>query len=430
MSGVNETGKVTLLPDEAIPLYARVKRTSTGVALADAGDPTYGSALEQGYIPDTDRDNYQAKISVKVWNACGQHFAIANAAIAAGAEFQGADDGEIAPLTTGPAIGRVGSVAAAGDQAVVAVDYYPPQAGSGSILFGDGMPLSGTSGTGAGDEANNQYYDTTNDVLYVNEGTVASPYWSPASYQQSGLLGTFTDFRDGVGKAVANTDATATIPGSGVRVFGQGIAEDDSGLTVAYAEGGAVASLATTNEAAHTAALSIFGSTLVWQPDVNGAMVIDALVSNSAAITNRALFCGFLGTAADALDPAVTGSGTTLTLVQDDLAGLFFDSGLTDADRLYAPHNKSNEAATIETDATGVDTETDIAAAGTYQRLRVQISEAGAMTCFVNKTQVTSIAASLDADEEVVPVLYIEANTTAVTTLLVKHFAAFTSRAT
>lgn len=307
---------------------------------------------------------------------------------------------------------------------------YPQANDLQKMRGGSGMPASGTSGTGAGSWAYPAtiWQDTDNGNLYVNEGTRASPYWTPVNYQQRNLIAFATDFRDGVGKAVSDTAASATLAGSGVRVFGQGIAETDSGVTVAYTEAGAVASILTTDEAAHVAALSGFGSTLVWQPDVHGRMCIEANVAMSSAITERAFFLGFLGTAADALDPAVTGSTTTLTLVQDDLAGLFFDTGLTDADRLFAPHNKSDEAATIATTATGVDTGTDFPAAGTYIRLRVEISAAGAMTCFANKAQITSIAASLDVDEECVPVLYVESNAASVKTMLCKHFAAWTSR--
>jgi hypothetical protein len=297
---------------------------------------------------------------------------------------------------------------------------------------GAGMPASGTSGTGAGTFAHPDvlYVDTTNHVVYINEGTLASPYWSPLDFEQPGLISCYEDFRNAVGKAASDTAASAVLVRSGLRIHGQGVAELDSGLTVAFAEGGNVASLLTTDEAAHTLAISAgHAGTAVWQPDVNGRMVIDALLAHSSAITERAMFLGFLGTCADALDPAVTGSATTLTLVQDDLAGLFFDSGLTDPDRLFAPHNKSDAAASIATTAAGVDTGVDIPAAGTYTRLRVEIGANGTMTCFKDKVQVTSIAAALDVDEECAPVLYVESNAASVKTMLVKQFAAYTSRA-
>lgn len=305
-------------------------------------------------------------------------------------------------------------------------------------LVGTGGPLSGSSSradylpTGFNVAGfGSTYTDLTNGAVYVNEGTKTNLYWTPISYDQAGVLGWRSDFRDGVGKANSDTGATATIPGSGIRVFGSGIAEIDSGLAIAIAEDGAIGTLqATATTGGLLAALGVGITTSVpFQPDRHGPIVVDALCAQSAAITTRRFFIGFLGTAADALANPVTGSTITITLVQDDLAGLTFDTDLTDADRLFAPHNKSDEAATILTTATGVDTGVDVAAAGTYQRFRVEISAAGVMTCFVDKIQVTQISASLDVDEEVAPVLLICAPTTATKAMLVKYFGAWGVRA-
>jgi len=299
------------------------------------------------------------------------------------------------------------------------------------VLKSATAPLSGTSGTGAGVWAAPGVLlrCTGNKVTYINEGTLASPYWTPVSFDQAGLLAWATDFRDGLGKAHADTAGTATLVGSGIRVHGQGIAETDSGLVVTIGEGGPVAALTTTDEAAHLAALSVGGTTPPFQPDTHGPLVIDATVTMDTAITLRSLFIGFLGSIADALDPPVTGNATTLTLVQDDLAGLVFDAGLTDADGLFAPHNKSDEAATILTTATGVDCSTAFPAAATYQRLRVEMSAAGVMTCFADKVQITSIAAALDVDEEVAPCLLARSTSAAVKTMNITRFATWGSRA-
>ena len=298
---------------------------------------------------------------------------------------------------------------------------------------GSGAPASGTSGIGAKAHSfgpGSLYMDTATKVIYVNENTQASPYWTPVSYDQSGIRAWHSDFRGHSEKAASNTDATAILAESGLRVHGQGIAETDSGFTVAgVAEAGSLGSLLTTNETAHVAALGVGDTTLPFQPDTHGPIVIDVEFTQNTAITARATFCGFIGAAANALDPVCTGSSTTITLVLDDVAGLFQDSGLTDADGVFAPHNKSNEAASLATTATGVDCSTTISAAGTFQRWRVEISTAGVMTCFVNKTQVTSISASLDADEEVAPSFYVESNASAVKTCDVRRFATWGKRA-
>lgn len=300
--------------------------------------------------------------------------------------------------------------------------------GGGQIASGSTPPLSGTSGTPLGMGVGSLYMHTTRGVVFVNEGTGTSPYWTPVSFDQAGLLGWYTDFRDHVGKATSNTDAT-TVLASGVRVHGQGIADTDSGLTVAgVAEVGPVATMVTTNEASHVAALGVGDTTLPFQPDTHGPLVVDVSFSHVTAITLRATFAGFIGAAADALDPAVTGATTTLTLVQDDVAGMLQDVGLTDGDGIFLPHNKSNAAASIATTATGVDLSQTIAAAATYQRWRVEISTAGVATAFIDKVQVGRIAAALDVDEELAPSFYVESTSAATKSTTIKHFATWGHR--
>ena len=299
------------------------------------------------------------------------------------------------------------------------------------VMSNAGPPLSGTSGTGVGDprlEAGSVIEDTTNGVIYVNEGTAVSPYWTPAGLDQAPLFGVHTDFRDQAGKALANTAAEAIIPGSGLRIFGQGIeVNGDSGLVAnAATEGGTTARLHATNETSHLAAIGMDAG--VMQPDQHGKLTVDVEFTSVTNILTRAFFLGFAGTAADALDPVATGATVTLTLVQDDLAGILMDSRLTDAAGLMAAHNKSNEAATLLVAATGVDTGSDMPAAATFVRLRVEITAAGLMVCFKDKVQIASIAASLDADEEVSPVFYVETTTAATKAVDIRRFSAFAYR--
>jgi hypothetical protein len=296
-------------------------------------------------------------------------------------------------------------------------------------LAGVGAPVSGLLGTGRNVAGKGSTYtNISNGVVYVNEYTKAAPYWTPLNLDNPALLAWHSDFRSGQGKALADTAALATL-NSGLKVFGQGIAENDSGLVVAIGENGAIASLTTTDEAAHLAAIGVGLTTSVpYQPDSHERLVIEALVAMSSAITLRSLFLGFLGTVADALDPPVTGSTVTATLVQDDLAGVIFDTGLTDADRLYAVHNKSDEAASQNVTTGGRDTGADFPAAGTYTRLRVEINSGGDMLIFKDFEQIASIEDALDADEEVAPVLLVRSTSAAVKTMLVKFFRTWGTR--
>jgi len=304
--------------------------------------------------------------------------------------------------------------------------------GSAGRFAGPSAPLSGIApyGTFAGFAGKGSTYLALNSgTEYVNEGTQTSPYWTPSNFVQNSVFGAFADFRDSIGKAHADTAATVTLAGNGLRIHGQGIAEIDSGVVVTQDEGGPVARLTTTDEDAHLVSLGFGGTTVPFQPDTHGPLVVDAEITNVTALTLRRIFIGFIGTAADALDPPVTSTTLTHTLVQDDLAGIAMDAAMTAATRLWAVHNKSDEAATLASTATGCDTGVAISAVGTYQRLRVEISRAGVMTCFADKVQIARVAASLDVDEEVAPVLLLGSTSTAVKALDVKRFACWGARA-
>ena len=238
------------------------------------------------------------------------------------------------------------------------------------------------------------------------------------------MFGVNSDWRDGVGAPVSGT--VLTIAGSGVRVYGLGVEINDSGVVIqAAGEGGRNARLTTTNEAGKLCAIGMDAD--VMQPDQHQLLVVDVKLTNVSAITNRAMFVGFLGVAGATLAPAVTGAGTTATLVQDDLAGLWFDTGLTDVDRIFAVHNKSDADASQDLSADG-DTSVNIAAAGTFQRFRVEIAADGDMLAFIDKVQVYSQAIALDVDEECTPVVYLESQAAAIKTADVRRFATWAYR--
>jgi len=295
----------------------------------------------------------------------------------------------------------------------------------GGIFEGTGSPKSGTYGTGLNEAGKGSlYYDYSNGAVWRNDGTITAPYWVPLSVGAgSPLWGIDTDFRDEVGKAHANTDAAAIVAGSGLRVFGQGVAETDSGAVASVGEGGPVMRLTTTDEVAHTVAIGTKAG--VYQPDQHGLGIVDVEFTSVSAITLRGYGIGFVGLAADAFDPPITAATTVATLVQDDLALIHQNVGYTDADRLYVAHNKSDAAA----DMTVVDSGVNLAAAGTYQRVRVEVDGAdGTARFFVNKAQVAEVSEALDEDEEASPVFYIESTSTAVKAVDVRRFLFCASR--
>lgn len=301
-------------------------------------------------------------------------------------------------------------------------------------LYGTGAPLSGSSAradfkpTGLGICGfGSVYTDIASGVRYVNEGTKSALYWTPVSFSQQGLLGVFTDWRNGVGHAHASTVASVITP-EGVRIFGAGADETDAGVVVTQGANGAVARVTSSATTNLPVALSMGGSTVIFDPATNGPLVVDAIFTIITDLLTKRVFIGFIGTAADALVSPATGSTVTITLVQDNLSGMMFDAALTAATRWFAAHNKADEAASHLVSATGVDTGVNVAAVTVYQRLRVEISATGVMTCFINKAQVTQIAASASPTVDLAPVLLISGSSSAIDVMDVKQFAAWGNR--
>src|SRR5712671_2632833 len=95
-------------------------------------------------------------------------------------------------------------------------------------LAGSGGPRSGIrnadktiSGTGAGVSGHGSLYiNSDNGVVYVNEGTRVSPYWTPTDFRQRALIGIYVDWRNGIGNPLADTNASVTLSESGLRTFG------------------------------------------------------------------------------------------------------------------------------------------------------------------------------------------------------------------
>ncbi len=290
-------------------------------------------------------------------------------------------------------------------------------------------PLSGTSGSYATNApAGSLLINTANGVRYVNEGSLASPYWTPLP-EQSGLKGIWTDFRDVNDIIAASNTDPETILRSGLRVFGLGKVETDSGLTLAAeVEEGNLASLIATDQDGKLLAIGMGDTVPLFQPDAHETLVIDVEFTHNTAITLRATFCGFTGSVADAMTPRVTGTTTTITLVDNDVAGLFQDVGLNDTDGLFLPWNKANGAENIATTATGVDLSTTIAAAATFQRWRVEISVEGVVTAFVNKAQVGRIASAVDITQELMPVFYLESTSSATKQADVRRISMWANR--
>ena len=320
----------------------------------------------------------------------------------------------------------------AGVSGILVEDYADASSKSPNVYIHAGPPVSGTSfGSPVGVvDAGGILLDSTNGNLYVNEGTQTSPYWTPLSMEQPGLFSAYVQNSVGLGVPLANTNAEEYVA-KGVRVFGQGLeVNDDSGFVGGTGvEGAEFNVMHVTNEASHLTALGTQAG--IYQPDTHGTLAVDVTWADVADIATSSVFLGFIGTAASALDPVVTGATTTATFQIDDLAGWYSDSSMTDVNGGFLVSEKSDTSGT----QTGLTTVVDRAAAGTYQRLRVEVTTAGQAIVFANRAEVGVIPGAtdtnthaagenaLDVDEEVSPVFYVENSTTTTRTANVKQFS-------
>ena len=313
------------------------------------------------------------------------------------------------------------------------------------ICYGAGFPASGTSGTtvdsyGDGAPANSIYIDTNTGVQFYNEGTASSPYWSPVSMEQRGIVGLMTDFNGAAGRAGSATTDNS-IDTNGVKYFGQGIEvnDADTAMTVSYPIGGPLLTFGTTNEANHSSSLGLGGTAGLWKPGTNGVMVVDINFTGITDILTRAFILGFQGDTngaqEEALDPIITGSTTTLTFsavgsAGDNLAGLVMDSRMTAASTFFAFNNKANAAATQTAADAALTVAGTMPAAATYTRLRVEIGTDGTMRVFQDKVLLKTVSAALTTTVAHKPVFQmVNTTTTASLQCGIRRFGTWAARA-
>ncbi len=311
------------------------------------------------------------------------------------------------------------------------------------LTSGNGFPSSGTTGTtvynGVGANAGSLYLDEDSGVTFVNEGTSASPYWTPVSMNQKNLVGVATDFSQNTGRL--GSAVTAFSYDNGVRYFGQGVEvnDADTAVTISYPLSGPLATVGTTNEASHVTALGYGGTAGLWQPTANGVMTIEATFTGITDIATRAFFLGFSGDLAGAManeiDPVVTGSTTTLTFsavgtAGDNCHGLFMDSRLTAATSVFLATNASNAAASQTTTSAALTIPTVMPAAATYTRWRVEIDALGAVRAFIDKVEVKKLAAASVTVGTVLCPIFSQENTTTTASLQmgVRRFGTWAKR--
>ena len=196
---------------------------------------------------------------------------------------------------------------------------------------------------------------------------------------------------------VANTAATRSFGGSGLRVIGQGIAETDSGITVLESDGlNGVGVLTTTNEDAHSCGLT---TGLVFDVGKMAPIVAECRVQ-FADLDTKAFYFGFTDVNSDTAilegNNLVAASGT-LTLSASDLCGFLLDAEATDDEDWIMVYNGGTT--TGETTIANIDANDD-AVAGEFQVLRLEIADNGTARWYIDgvlkQTKKGAISTSVD----------------------------------
>lgn len=270
--------------------------------------------------------------------------------------------------------------------------------------------------------------DTLTGSVYINKGTALAPSWQIVSGTlEFDSFSYSTIFQDGLGAPLTDNIPSVTLPGSGVRVFGNGISANDSGVVVTIDDNGPVAVMQTSAAAGQTIALGAgLSGSLPFRPAINGPIGVTAVVAMIGALTNRKFFLGFVGAAIDAILTPATAVAANINISQANMAGIFMDSGAIDPIGLYTPSNKLNATPVVL--GSLIATPEDFPPALTYTRLTVIVEKDGTVTMSKDGLVIKTLPQALDPMTPIAPLLLLANSSAGTKQMAVKFFSTFGNR--
>src|SRR6186713_1481696 len=140
-------------------------------------------------------------------------------------------------------------------------------------LVGSGVPVNGTTGKYIAGKGC-LYTDILTGVPYYNSGTKLVPAWTATSTFGALANAWSMDPRNGESVPVADNQPSVTLA-SGIRAFGNGIADNDSGIVVSITPEGSIATMIASANAGETIAAGVGNNTSQpYKPGVNGAITL------------------------------------------------------------------------------------------------------------------------------------------------------------
>ena len=225
-----------------------------------------------------------------------------------------------------------------------------------------------------------------------------------------GKISIFEDFLAGE-DIVAATAASRSFGGSGLRVIGQGIAENDSGITVGESDGlNGVGILTTTNEDAHSCGLT---TGKVFDVGKMAPINIECRVQ-FPDLDTKAFYFGLTDVNDDTTileGNNLVASGASLTLSASDLCGFLIDAEATDDEDWIMVYNGGTTSG--ETTIANIDADND-AVAGEWDVLRLEVSINGTARWYVNGVLKQTVTGAVSTSTDLAVLAMIEARSAAI----------------
>ena len=225
-----------------------------------------------------------------------------------------------------------------------------------------------------------------------------------------GKVSIFEDFLAGE-DIVAATAASRSFGGSGLRVIGQGIAENDSGITVGESDGlNGVGILTTTNEDAHSCGLT---TGKVFDVGKMAPINIECRVQ-FPDLDTKAFYFGLTDVNDDTTileGNNLVASGTSLTLSASDLCGFLIDAEATDDEDWIMVYNGGTTSG--ETTIANIDADND-AVAAEWDVLRLEVSINGTARWYVNGVLKQTVTGAVSTSTDLAVLAMIEARSAAI----------------
>jgi len=242
-----------------------------------------------------------------------------------------------------------------------------------------------------------------------------------------GRIRIFDDFI-GFEVPVASTAAPATAPyftPGGLRVVGQGLEVNDSGVVGLDADGlNGVVRLTTTDETEHSVGFTTNSS---FDMALNGGIGIEARVRFENTDTKQVYF-GLTDVVTNGVGilegEQMVGSGTAITLTSSDLCGFMMSADLTDATDWHGVYKGGS--ATASTTSTDVDL--DDVAGTDFQVLRLEVDSNGTARWYIDGDLKQTVTGAVSTSTDLAVLLMVEAKGAAVEAMDVDYVLIETNR--